>query len=106
MTLGTSFGRGLDLLLDRSVVLGYTRIGPALKRAWWPTDPAPGALGGRVVAVTGANSGLGKATVLGAARLGAEVRMLCRDVEKGDAAREEILAELPDASLHVDRCDV
>lgn len=106
MTLGTSFGRGLDLLLDRSVVLGYTRIGPALRRAWWPTDPAPGALAGRVVAVTGANSGLGKATVLGAARLGAEVRMLCRDVEKGDAAREEILAELPDASLHVDRCDV
>jgi NAD(P)-dependent dehydrogenase (short-subunit alcohol dehydrogenase family) len=106
MTVTAAFGRGLDRLLDRSVVLGYTRIGPALRRTWWPEDPAPHALSGRVVAITGANSGLGKATALGAALLGAEVRMLCRSVERGEAAREEILAELPDAVIHVDRCDV
>ncbi|HLN78285.1 MAG TPA: SDR family NAD(P)-dependent oxidoreductase, partial [Nocardioidaceae bacterium] len=106
MTATSALGRGLDRLLDRSVVLGYTRIGPALRRTWWPDDPAPGALSGRVVAITGANSGLGKATVLGAAMLGAEVRMLCRSVEKGEAAREEILAVLPDAVIHVDRCDL
>jgi NAD(P)-dependent dehydrogenase (short-subunit alcohol dehydrogenase family) len=106
MTLTASWSRGLDLVLDRSVVLGYTRIGPAVRRTWWPDDPAPGALAGTVVAVTGANSGLGKATVLGAARLGAEVRMLCRDVDRGNAARREILLEVPDAILHVDRCDL
>ncbi len=105
MTL-SAFGRGLDRILDRSVVLGYTRIGPALRRTWWPADPAPDSLAGSVVAITGANSGLGKATALGAARLGAEVRMLCRSVERGNAAREEILAAVPDAVLHVDRCDV
>jgi NAD(P)-dependent dehydrogenase (short-subunit alcohol dehydrogenase family) len=96
----------LDRLLDRSVVLGYTSIGPALRRTWWLQDPADGALVGKVVAVTGANSGLGKATALGAARLGAEVRMLCRNVEKGQAARREILDEVPGAALHVDRCDM
>lgn len=106
MTWSGSLERGLDTALDRSVVLGYTRIGPALRRTWWPADPAQGDLAGAVVAVTGANSGLGKATTLGAARLGAEVRMLCRDVEKGEAARAEILAEVPGAALHVDRCDV
>lgn len=106
MTWSSSLERGLDTVLDRSVVLGYTRIGPALRRTWWPADPAPDALAGAVVAVTGANSGLGKATALGAARLGAEVRMLCRNVEKGEAARAEILAEVPGAALHVDRCDV
>lgn len=96
----------LDLVLDRLVVPGYTRIGPALRRTWWPPDPAPDALSGAVVAVTGANSGLGKATALGAARLGAEVRMLCRDVGRGQSARADILREVPGAALHVDRCDV
>jgi dehydrogenase/reductase SDR family member 12 len=63
-------------------------------------------LDGKVVAVTGANSGLGKAAVHGLARLGAEVRMLCRTEERGTSARNELLAELPAARLHVDRCDV
>jgi dehydrogenase/reductase SDR family member 12 len=106
MSLPSSLRHGVDTALDRSVVLGYTRIGPALRRSWWPDDPAPGALADSVIAVTGANSGLGKATATGAARLGAEVRMLCRSVERGEAAREEILAEVPGAVLHVDRCDV
>lgn len=96
----------LDTVLDRSVVLGYTRIGPLLRRTWWPDDPAPDALSGSTVAVTGANSGLGRATALGAARLGAEVRMLCRDVSRGEAARAGILREVPGAVLHVDRCDM
>lgn len=99
----TSF---LDRALDRSVVLGFTRLGPALRRSWWPDDAPPGALEGGVVAVTGANSGLGKATTLGAARLGAEVRMLCRSTERGEAAREEILREVPQAVLRVHECDV
>src|SRR5512139_320972 len=106
MTFPATLIRGLDHALDRSVLLGYTRIGPALRRTWWPPDPAPGSLTSTVVAVTGANSGLGKATALGAARLGAEVRMLCRDQGRGNAARGEILLEVPDAVLHVDRCDL
>jgi dehydrogenase/reductase SDR family protein 12 len=106
MTLPSRVTSRLDLVLDRLVVPGYTRIGPALRRTWWPADPAPGALSGAVVAVTGANSGLGKATALGAARLGAEVRMLCRDVGRGEAAREDIAREVPGAMLHVDHCDV
>lgn len=106
MSLPAPLARGLDAALDRSVVLGYTRIGPALRRTWWPSDPAPGSLDGRVVAVTGANSGLGKATALGAARLGAEVRMLCRNAERGLAAADEIRDQVPGAALHVDVCDV
>ncbi len=101
-----SLTTGLDRLLDRSVVLGYSRTGPALRRHWWPADPPPGALDRRVVAVTGANSGVGRATATGAARLGAEVHLLCRDVDKGAAARREILAEVPGAALVVRECDV
>lgn len=95
--------RLLDTLLDRTVVPGFSRIGYALRRGGW-TDP--GSLAGRVVAVTGANSGLGKATVAGAARLGADVRMLCRDRERGEHARLEILDAVPGAALSVEVCDV
>ncbi len=40
--------------------------------------------------MTGANAGIGKETVLGLARKGATVVMACRNLEKGEAARQEI----------------
>jgi hypothetical protein len=47
-----------DRLLDRSL-LGYTRLGPVLRRRRWPADPPPRALAGRPTRVTGANRGIG-----------------------------------------------
>jgi NAD(P)-dependent dehydrogenase (short-subunit alcohol dehydrogenase family) len=46
----------------------------------------------RVCLVTGANSGLGKATALGLAKLKATVVMVCRDQARGEAAQAEIRA--------------
>ena len=54
------------------------------------TDPTPPAFADRVWIVTGANSGIGKATALGLARLGGTVVLACRNAERGEAAREEI----------------
>lgn len=47
----------------------------------------------RVCIVTGANSGTGYVTALELARGGATVAMLCRNGDKGAAAREAIMAE-------------
>lgn len=47
----------------------------------------------RVCVVTGANSGTGYVTALELARSGATVVMLCRNADKGAAAREAIIAE-------------
>ena len=43
--------------------------------------------------VTGANSGIGKATALDLARLGGTVVLACRDAAKGEAAQKEIAQE-------------
>jgi NAD(P)-dependent dehydrogenase (short-subunit alcohol dehydrogenase family) len=45
---------------------------------------------GKVCIVTGANSGIGKATSLGLAQMGATVVMVCRDRTKGEEAQNEI----------------
>ena len=54
------------------------------------THPLPPAFADRVWIVTGANSGIGKATALGLARLGGTLVLACRNAERGEAAREEI----------------
>jgi len=45
---------------------------------------------GKICMVTGANSGIGKATALGLAQMGATVVMVCRDRARGEEARSEI----------------
>ncbi len=51
---------------------------------------------GKVAVVTGANSGLGFFTSLALARGGARVIMACRNLEKGEAARQKVLAVQPE----------
>ncbi len=45
---------------------------------------------GKICMVTGANSGIGKATALELAQMGATVVMVCRDRARGEEARREI----------------
>jgi nucleoside-diphosphate-sugar epimerase len=103
-----TLARGLDTLMDRAVAPGFSKIGLAVRRRLpgWPADPLPGAMLGLTAAVTGATSGLGLATAEGFARLGADVRLVVRDVEKGAQARAKLEATVPGAKITVDRCDV
>ncbi len=45
----------------------------------------------KTILITGANSGIGKATALQLARLGAKVIMACRSTERGEQALQEII---------------
>src|SRR5713226_1714885 len=53
----------------------------------------------KVVMITGANSGIGKAATLALAKMGASVVMVVRNKEKGEAARSEIIRESQNASV-------
>ncbi|WP_148616449.1 SDR family NAD(P)-dependent oxidoreductase [Nocardioides rubriscoriae] len=95
-----------DGFLDRSLVLGYTKIGPSLRRHWWPADPQPGCLDGQRVVVTGATSGIGEAMVTLFAALGATVHVLGRNPAKVATVVADVRRALPSATLVEEVCDV
>jgi NAD(P)-dependent dehydrogenase (short-subunit alcohol dehydrogenase family) len=61
---------------------------------------------GRTFVVTGANSGLGLATVRALAGLGANVIMTARDEGKGQRALEALRADNPDAAIELRQLDL
>ncbi|EDW62890.1 retinol dehydrogenase 12 [Drosophila virilis] len=69
---------GLVLWLVRMFILG-------------PMYRKPNRIDGKVVIVTGCNTGIGKETVLELARRGAKIYMACRDPVRCEAARIEIM---------------
>ena len=54
---------------------------------------------GKIVIITGANGGLGKATAFQLARRGAVIIMACRDVHKGLRVAREIQSKVSGAQL-------
>ncbi|SDQ24344.1 oxidoreductase [Natronobacterium texcoconense] len=61
---------------------------------------------GRTLVVTGANSGIGLETTRELARHGATVVMACRDLERGRRALRDVRADVPDADLRLEECDL
>lgn len=60
----------------------------------------------KIVLITGANAGIGKATAEGLAGQGAKVIMACRKKENGDLAKAEIQKQWPKAQLEVIECNL
>ena len=59
----------------------------------------PQIMSGKTCIVTGANSGIGKETTVGLARMGAHVVLVCRNSEKGRAALADIQRESGSSKL-------
>ena len=71
---------------------------------WSPAELRP--MGGKVVLVTGATSGLGLAAAEGFARLGATVRLLARSAQRGERARASVVERSGNSDVQVSLCDL
>jgi len=58
-------------------------------------------MNGKVVLITGANSGIGRASALGLARLGATVVMLCRSAKRGKKAQSWVRKHSRNDDVHL-----
>ena len=56
---------------------------------------------GKICLVTGSTSGIGRVTALALAKMGATVVLACRNKSKGEATRDEIKAQNPNAPVDI-----
>ena len=83
--------RAIDAVLETTVVGSFTKVGYEARRRMydWP-DLSSFDMSGKTVVITGGNSGLGLMTAKALVRIGASVRIVARDAERGAAAVEEL----------------
>jgi len=60
----------------------------------------------KTIAITGSNSGIGKSAALQLAKDGHEIIMICRNAERGQAARDEIRSEASSDNVHLYLADL
>jgi len=90
----------IDRIAEKSVVASFTSIGPRLRRrlfGWRPLERYT--LDGRVVVLTGATSGIGRAAADIIAALGATLVIVGRDAEKSTALVERLRHESGNGSI-------
>ena len=91
--------------MDRTVLAGFSNLGYRVRsRGFKPTDLQ--SMEGKVVLVTGANSGLGFAAAEGFARLGATVWLAVRNPQRGQDARARIQESTRTGAVHMGICDL
>ena len=98
-------GSGIEVPPLESYATGSGTTGSAISTptcSW--TARWPGAVRGKVVLITGASSGIGKATAVKVADAGATVLLVARSVEKLEETKAEIVAA--GGAAHIHRCDL
>ena len=99
-------GWALGAVVDPTIVLSFARTGFAIHGLAFRPGDLDVDLSGRRCLVTGANSGIGFETALGLADLGAEVGLLCRSRERGEAAVARIREATGNARVWLEVLDV
>lgn len=61
---------------------------------------------GKIAIVTGANSGLGKEITIGLAKKDIKVIMACRNIDKAEDAKSEIIKSIPQADIEIMKLDL
>src|SRR5579862_61245 len=71
----------------------------------WTAEDMPDQTG-RVVVITGSNSGIGYESAVAFARKKARVIMACRSTDKAERARQDLLKRIPDGQVEILQLDL
>ncbi|MEM1283272.1 MAG: SDR family NAD(P)-dependent oxidoreductase [Chlamydiota bacterium] len=93
-----------DRLLDKSIYFSFDRSGYKRHAKEFKNETFVGE--GKVAIVTGANAGIGLGVTKALCQSGVKVHMLCRSLERGKKAVEEICTNQEDAQLSLLQVDV
>jgi NAD(P)-dependent dehydrogenase (short-subunit alcohol dehydrogenase family) len=104
--LCAGIGRALGRVVDPTIALSFDRTGFRIHSLAFDPDDLDVDLSGRRFLVTGANSGIGYESALALADLGAEVVLLCRSDERGEAAAARIREQTGNRRISVEVLDV
>ncbi|MBF0350423.1 MAG: SDR family NAD(P)-dependent oxidoreductase [SAR324 cluster bacterium] len=96
----------MDDVLNKTVIFGYDRVGYSVRKKLWNDADTQVSMKGKTVLVTGANSGLGKATSLHLAKLGARLYLICRNAESGKKAQHEIMNASDHSNIFLEIVDM
>ncbi len=100
MSLPVSVPDVVDAVVEAPVVTSFTRLGHDIRKHLYDWNPlADYDLADKVVVLTGATSGLGKAAATDLARLGATLVLVGRTAERNEEAVGEIVAATGNASV-------
>lgn len=105
--LSSRMAQLIDTAIEVPVVTSYTRLGPAIRsrmQSWRPVESY--ALGGRIIVLTGATSGLGLAAARTFVQCGATVVLVGRDAAKTEAVRSELVASSGNAHVTAGLADI
>ena len=82
--------------------------GLAVTRSYMSGDKYPGSeeLYGKTVLITGANRGIGKETAKNLAKRGARILLACKDMDKCQKAKAEIINETFNKNIECRLCDL
>ena len=104
--MASSLSRAFDKLLEWTIVLSFSQIGYILRHNMWDTAHLDVDMSGKTCIVTGANSGLGFATSVHLAELGASVIMVARDPARGQSAVREVVDRTGNPSVRLEIVDL
>lgn len=86
-----------DAVMEAAVAPSFSRLGYDVRSKLEGWTPVTADMHGKVVVITGASSGLGRAAALRLAALGAQLILVGRDRTRLDRVRDECLVYAPDS---------
>ena len=96
----------LSNTFDATVAPSFGAPGYHARRRTWADPDIEVDLSGRHMIVTGANSGLGKATTHGLLARGADVTIVCRNKQRAEDALDEFRRAHPEAKVQLELADM